>query len=145
MVDGPIGLRTRSVSWSRMAETREIAVPNMPLQFSRLQWHFTPDGFELYGIDAWDCENRVQLRAVGADGKQTSDRSETDCAGMAAQATERRTNPRRAGRAGSGQRYEIGNPAHRRRRPGGAGGPLILSLTRRVWGVLSESLTCQST
>jgi hypothetical protein len=39
---------------------------------SRLEWHFTPDGFELYGIDAWDGENRVQLRAVGADGKQTA-------------------------------------------------------------------------
>jgi hypothetical protein len=42
------------------------------LQFCRLEWHFTPDGFELCRIDAWDGENRVQLRAVGADGKQTA-------------------------------------------------------------------------
>src|SRR5262249_21842863 len=38
----------------------------------RLEWKYTPEGFESYDFDAWNGDNRVQLRAVGADGKQAA-------------------------------------------------------------------------
>lgn len=38
----------------------------------RLEWKFTPEGFESYDVDAWNGDNRVQLQARGADGKQVA-------------------------------------------------------------------------
>jgi hypothetical protein len=38
----------------------------------RLEWQFTPEGLEYYDVDAWNGENRVQLRAFGDIGKQVA-------------------------------------------------------------------------
>lgn len=49
-----------------------VAVFSLASDRARLEWKFTPEGFESYDVDAWNGDNRVQLRARGADGKQVA-------------------------------------------------------------------------
>jgi hypothetical protein len=49
-----------------------VAVFSLATDRPRLEWKFTPQGFESYDFGAWNGANRVQLRAVGADGKQVA-------------------------------------------------------------------------
>jgi hypothetical protein len=49
-----------------------VGVFSLANDLPRLEWKYTPDGFESYDVDGWNGDNRVQLRAVGADGKQVA-------------------------------------------------------------------------
>ena len=49
-----------------------IAVFSLANDRPRLEWRFTPEGFEYYDVDGWNGENRVQLSALGADGKRVA-------------------------------------------------------------------------
>jgi hypothetical protein len=46
-----------------------VAIFSLTSDTPRLEWHFTPEGFEQYDVDAWNGENRVRLSTTGADGK----------------------------------------------------------------------------
>jgi hypothetical protein len=48
-----------------------VAVFSLVNDRPRLEWRFTPEGVEYYGVDAWNGENRVQLWA-NANGKQVA-------------------------------------------------------------------------
>lgn len=49
-----------------------VAVFSLANDRPRLEWRFTPEGLEYYGVDAWNGENRVQLWALDANGKQVA-------------------------------------------------------------------------
>jgi hypothetical protein len=49
-----------------------VAVFSPASDLPRLEWRFTPEGLEEYGVDAWNGENRVQLWALDANGKQVA-------------------------------------------------------------------------
>ena len=49
-----------------------VAIFSLANDRPRLEWRYTPEGFEYYSVDAWNGENRVQLSAVGADAKQVA-------------------------------------------------------------------------
>jgi hypothetical protein len=49
-----------------------VAVFSLANDRPRLEWRFTSEGIEYYGVDAWNGENRVQLWAPDANGKQVA-------------------------------------------------------------------------
>jgi hypothetical protein len=50
-----------------------IAVFSLENDRPRLEWRFTPEGFEYYDVDVWNGENYVQLWAFDANGKVATD------------------------------------------------------------------------
>jgi hypothetical protein len=49
-----------------------VAVFSVASDPPRLEWRFTPEGLEYYGVDTWNGENRVQLWALDVNGKQVA-------------------------------------------------------------------------
>jgi len=49
-----------------------VAIFSLASDPPRLEWRFTPESPEGYGVDAWNGENRVRLWAMGDSGKETA-------------------------------------------------------------------------
>jgi hypothetical protein len=49
-----------------------VAIFSLASDPPRLEWRYIPEGFEYYGVDAWNGDNRLRLWAMGDNGKQTA-------------------------------------------------------------------------
>jgi len=49
-----------------------IAIFSLASDSPRLEWRYSPEGFEYYGVEAWNGDNRLRLLAMGENGKQVA-------------------------------------------------------------------------
>jgi quinol monooxygenase YgiN len=87
-----------------------IAIYSLTSDAPRLEWQFTPEGFEQFDVDAWNGENRVRLSTIGPNGKPAAADLMLTAQGWQ---LKRRREFGRSGRAGSLQCRHVANPACR--------------------------------